>query len=120
MPSKNVVRNPTAANDKIASIDKKLVAADITLAELFAATISTKDIIYAAGANASGALKVAGYTIINMPSLANIPSTGIKIIIGASALIAGPILYAIEYKMIDRVYLPIYRKFAGLLRNRPD
>ena len=103
---------------------KRLVAADIALADLVLGSAASRYYIYEFAQ--SGGINFAGHSLIRLPAVASISGTSIEIVLSASVMIAAPLIYAIEYKLLDKVYIPLYkktaelyRKAAGLLRQSP-
>ena len=103
---------------------KRLAATDLALADLALGSVASRYYLYESAR--SGVISFAGHDLIKLPAIASISGTGIEIVLSASVLIAAPLIYAIEYKLLDKVYIPVYkktaemyRKAAGILRQSP-
>ncbi len=103
---------------------KRIIAADIALADLALGSAASRYYLYEFAQ--SGRLNFAGHSLIELPAVASISGTSIEIVLSASVMIAAPLIYAIEYRLLDKVYIPLYkkgvelyRKAAGLLRQSP-
>ena len=97
---------------------KRLAAADLSLADLSLGSIASRYYLYESASG--GNISFAGHDLIKLPAIASISGTGIEIVLSASVLIAAPLIYAIEYKLLDKVYIPIYKKTAALCRKASE
>jgi hypothetical protein len=97
---------------------KRLAAADLALADLVMGSGASRYYLYESAHG--GSISFAGYEVIKLPAMANISGTGIEILLSASVLIAAPLIYAIEYKRLDKIYMPAYKKAARLYRKAAE
>jgi hypothetical protein len=94
---------------------KRLAAADIALSDLIIGSAASRYYLYQSAQD--GGISFAGHELVKLPAISSFSGTGIEIIFSASVLLAAPIIYVMEYKILDKVYVPIYRKAAELYRQ---